>query len=82
MDHLCKATAEDVDSLEETVVLQEFYFGKQNLGKFMECDNRFHQTMYKIAGRMLCYYTKGIRDHCKKIPCYILPGCSVSEGCA
>ena len=52
-----KATAEDVESLEETVVLQEFYFGKQNLGKFMEFDNRFHQTMYKIAGRMLCYYT-------------------------
>ena len=23
----------------------------------MEFDNRFHQTMYKIAGRMLCYYT-------------------------
>ncbi len=52
-----KATAADVDSLEETVVLQEFYFGKQNLAKFMECDNRFHHTMYKIAGRMLCYYT-------------------------
>ena len=52
-----KATAEDVESLEETVVLQEFYFGKQNLEKFMEFDNKFHQTMYKITGRMLCYYT-------------------------
>ena len=52
-----KASAQDIESLEENVVLQEFYFGKQNLDKFMEFDNRFHQTMYKIAGRMLCYYT-------------------------
>ena len=52
-----KATAEDVESLEETAVLQEFYFGKQNLEKFMEFDNKFHQAMYKIADRSLCYYT-------------------------
>lgn len=52
-----KATAADIESLEENVVLQEFYFGKQNLEKFMEFDNKFHQTMYKITGRMLCYYT-------------------------
>lgn len=52
-----KATAADIESLEENVVLQEFYFGKENFEKFMEFDNKFHQTMYKIADRMLCYYT-------------------------
>ena len=52
-----KATPEDIDELEENIVLQEFYFTKQNYEKFMEYDNSFHKTMYKIADRMLCYYT-------------------------
>ena len=58
MELVCKkATQEDMDSLEENLVLQEFYFAKQNYEKFMEFDNAFHKRMYQIAGRMLCYYT-------------------------
>ncbi len=58
MELVCqKATEEDIENLEENLVLQEFYFAKQNYGKFMELDNAFHRAMYKIAGRMLCYYT-------------------------
>ena len=52
-----RASAEDIEGLEENLVLLKFYFDKQNLEKFMEFDNKFHQAMYKIAGRCLSYYT-------------------------
>ena len=52
-----KATLKDIDALEENIVLQEFYFKKQNFEKFMEYDNAFHRSMYEITDRMLCYYT-------------------------
>ncbi|MBP5359155.1 MAG: GntR family transcriptional regulator [Treponema sp.] len=52
-----KATPKDIDALEENIVLQEFYFKKENFEKFMEFDNAFHKAMYEITDRMLCYYT-------------------------
>ncbi len=52
-----KAGPKDIDALEENIVLQEFYFKKQNYGKFMEFDNAFHRAMYQISDKMLCYYT-------------------------
>ncbi|HBG66506.1 MAG TPA: GntR family transcriptional regulator [Treponema sp.] len=52
-----KAESKDIDALEENIVLQEFYYTKQNYDKFMEYDNAFHKAMYEIAGRMLSYYT-------------------------
>ncbi|MBP5358536.1 MAG: GntR family transcriptional regulator, partial [Treponema sp.] len=52
-----KAGPKDIDALEENIVLQEFYFKKQNYEKFMEFDNSFHKAMYQITDRMLCYYT-------------------------
>ena len=52
-----KATKEDIESLEENIVLLEFHYEKKNFEKFMEYDNAFHQAMYRIADRMLCYYT-------------------------
>ena len=51
------ASKEDIESLEENIVLLEFYCNKKNFEKFMEYDNAFHQAMYKIADRALCYYT-------------------------
>lgn len=51
------ATQKDIDALEENIVLQEFYYKKENFEKFMEFDNAFHRSMYQITGRMLCYYT-------------------------
>jgi len=52
-----KATKEDIESLEENIVLLEFHYEKKNFEKFMEYDNAFHKAMYRIADRMLCYYT-------------------------
>ncbi len=52
-----KAGPKDIDALEENIVLQEFYFKKQNYDKFMEFDNAFHRAMYQISDKMLCYYT-------------------------
>lgn len=51
-----KATEQDIQSLEENVNLQEFYFTKNNRDKIMELDNAFHETMYKITNRMQCFY--------------------------
>ncbi|MCR5189472.1 MAG: GntR family transcriptional regulator [Treponema sp.] len=51
-----KANDEDLLELEENLNLQEFYLEKNNLDKFMELDNAFHQTMYRIANKMQCFY--------------------------
>ncbi|MCQ2582418.1 MAG: GntR family transcriptional regulator [Treponema sp.] len=51
-----KATDEDITALEENINLQEFYHSKNNLDKFMELDNAFHEIMYKIANKMQCHY--------------------------
>lgn len=51
-----KASDDDIMELEENINLQEFYLTKNNLDKFMELDNAFHQTMYRIANKMQCFY--------------------------
>jgi DNA-binding GntR family transcriptional regulator len=51
-----KATDSDILELEENLHLQEFYLEKANLDKFMELDNAFHETMYRIANKLQCYY--------------------------
>ncbi|MCQ2589622.1 MAG: GntR family transcriptional regulator [Treponema sp.] len=51
-----KAVQSDLDELEENVTLQEFFYAKNNLDKFMELDNAFHKIMYKIANKMQCHF--------------------------
>lgn len=53
----CKlATENDLTELEENLNLQEFYLGKNNLEKFMELDNGFHEIIYRVANKMQCLY--------------------------
>ncbi len=49
------ATKADLDELEETIHLQEFYNDK-NKDKFLELDNEFHKIFYRICNKMQCYY--------------------------
>ncbi len=48
------ATPEDILELEENIKLQEFYM--DNSKKFMELDNNFHKTLYRICNKMQCHY--------------------------
>lgn len=50
------ATEKDLMNLEENITLQEFYNNKDNLDRFMELDNEFHEQMYKITNKMQCHY--------------------------
>ena len=49
------ANEKDIQKLEENVALQEFYHTKNSIDKIMKLDNEFHEYMYKITNRMLCY---------------------------
>lgn len=49
------ATAEDLKELEDNVSLQEYYLTTQP-DKLLELDNEFHKTLYRICGKMQCYY--------------------------
>ena len=49
------ATGADIEELEETINLQEFYNDKNN-DKFLELDNEFHKIFYRICNKMQCYY--------------------------
>ena len=56
-EEACKiATEKDLMNLEENSTLQEFYNNKDNLDRFMELDNAFHEQMYKITNKMQCHY--------------------------
>ena len=50
------ASDKDIQDLEETVALQEFYLQKNDMEKLMAHDNAFHKMMYKITNKMECYY--------------------------
>lgn len=53
----CKiATPEDIKELADNVDLQELLLKQNNVDKFMELDNSFHQKMYSITNKMQCYY--------------------------
>lgn len=57
-EEACKiATDKDIVDLEEILNLHEFYFQKNNIEKLWEMDNAFHEKVYKITNKMLCYYT-------------------------
>ena len=56
-EEACKiANEEDLKYLTENVELQEFLLKQNNIDKFMEMDNLFHQKMYEITNKMQCYY--------------------------
>ena len=56
-EEACKiANDEDIKYLTENVELQEFLLKQNNIDKFMEMDNLFHQKMYEITNKMQCYY--------------------------
>ncbi|MBO4641094.1 MAG: GntR family transcriptional regulator [Treponema sp.] len=56
-EEACKiASEEDIKYLTENVELQEFLLKQNNIDKFMEMDNLFHQKMYEITNKMQCYY--------------------------
>ena len=50
------ATDEDIKYLTENIELQEFLLKQNNIDKFMELDNAFHEKMYAITNKMQCYY--------------------------
>ncbi|MCR4901035.1 MAG: GntR family transcriptional regulator [Treponema sp.] len=50
------ATEEDIKTLSDNIELQEFLLKQNNIDKFMEMDNAFHQKMYLITNKMQCYY--------------------------
>ena len=45
------ATEEDIKELTDNIELQEFLLKQNNIDKFMEMDNAFHQKMYAIIGQ-------------------------------
>ena len=51
-----KATEDNIRELQENISLQEFYNSKGNADKLLELDNKFHETFYKIANKMQCFY--------------------------
>ncbi len=44
------ASDEDIKNLFDIVELQEFYIIKGDAQRIMECDSRFHRTLYKMTG--------------------------------
>ena len=50
------ANEEDIKELTDNIELQEFLLKQNNIDKFMEMDNAFHQKMYEITNKMQCYY--------------------------
>ncbi len=56
-EEACKlASEEDIKALCDNVELQEVLLKQNNIDKFMELDNQFHQKMYEITNKMQCYY--------------------------
>lgn len=52
----CKlATPADIKEIDDNISLQEFYLTTQP-DKLLELDNDFHKIIYRICGKMQCYY--------------------------
>jgi DNA-binding GntR family transcriptional regulator len=61
------ATDEQVDRLQETVDLMEFYLERQSLDKMRAMDDRFHQMIYEISGsRMLNHILKDLHVYAEQ----------------
>ncbi|NLK27025.1 MAG: GntR family transcriptional regulator [Clostridiales bacterium] len=49
------ASEKDLSDLEEILKLQEFYLQNFSKDKFMELDNQFHYSLFKICNKLQCY---------------------------
>ena len=50
------ANDEEIKYLSDNIELQDFLLKQNNIDKFMETDNAFHEKMYAITNKMQCYY--------------------------
>jgi DNA-binding GntR family transcriptional regulator len=50
-----KASVKDLSDLEEILKLQEFYLENFSKDKFMELDNQFHYSLFRICNKLHCY---------------------------
>ena len=50
------ADEDDIKYLSDNLELQDFLLKQNNIDKFIEMDNSFHQKMYAITNKMQCFY--------------------------
>lgn len=63
-----KATEKDLSDLEDILKLQEFYLDNINKDKFLELDNQFHYSLFKICNKLQCYdMVSKMEDHFDRI---------------
>ncbi|MCR5004353.1 MAG: GntR family transcriptional regulator [Clostridiales bacterium] len=59
-----QATAEELDQLEETLDLTQFYLERENYEKLESMDGRFHQQLYELCrSRMLRRILKDLHNY-------------------
>lgn len=62
------ASEEEIDRLQETVDLMEFYLERQSFDKMRAMDDRFHQMIYELSGsRMLNHILKDLHVYAEQI---------------
>ncbi|OOF61475.1 GntR family transcriptional regulator [Rodentibacter sp. Ppn85] len=55
---------EQLNVLEESISLQEFYLNQSNYEKFLELDDEFHQTFFQLTNKSRIYsLMKGLNIH-------------------
>ena len=63
-----RATEEEIERLQETVDLMEFYLERQSYDKLRSMDDRFHQMIYELSGsRMLNHILKDLHIYAEQI---------------
>ena len=63
-----RATEEEIERLQETVDLMEFYLERQSYDKLRTMDDRFHQMIYELSGsRMLNHILKDLHIYAEQI---------------
>ena len=61
-------TAEQLDSMEETLCLSEYHTSKKNYEKLYELDSLFHEQLYEAGGsRILNHILSDFRDYVKMV---------------
>ena len=61
-------TAEQLDSMEETLCLSEYYTSKKNYEKLYELDSLFHEQLYEAGGsRILNHILSDFHDYVKMV---------------
>ena len=61
-------TAEQLDSMEETLCLSEYHTSKKNYEKLYELDSLFHEQLYEAGGsRILIHILSDFHDYVKMV---------------